>query len=60
MGHTARDVMTPRAECIGENDTVVDAAKKMAELDVGAVRSAPDNGSKMPTDRALEFRSAIR
>jgi CBS domain-containing protein len=33
----ARDVMTPDPECIGENDTVLDAAKRLAELDVGAM-----------------------
>jgi CBS domain-containing protein len=34
MATTARDVMTSGAECIGENETVVQAAKKMAELGV--------------------------
>jgi CBS domain-containing protein len=37
MGKTAREVMTGGAECIGENDTVLDAAKRLAELDVGAM-----------------------
>ena len=37
MAKTARDVMTGDAECIGENDTVLDAAKRLAELDVGAM-----------------------
>jgi CBS domain-containing protein len=37
MAKTARDVMTGGAECIGENDTVLDAAKRLAELDVGAM-----------------------
>ncbi len=37
MGKTARDVMTGGAECIGENETLVDAARKMKELDVGAL-----------------------
>jgi CBS domain-containing protein len=34
---TARDVMTQGAECIGENESLLDAAKKMAELEVGAL-----------------------
>jgi CBS domain-containing protein len=29
--------MTGGPECIGENDTVLDAAKRLAELDVGAM-----------------------
>jgi CBS domain-containing protein len=34
---TARDLMTAGAECVGENETLVDAAKKMRDLDVGAL-----------------------
>jgi CBS domain-containing protein len=34
---TARDVMTQGAECIGETESLLDAAKKMAQLDVGAL-----------------------
>ena len=37
MAKTARDVMTRGAECIDENDTVLDAAKRLAELNVGAM-----------------------
>jgi len=37
MAKTARDVMTPDCQCIGENDTVLDAAKRLAELNVGAM-----------------------
>src|ERR1044072_8546384 len=37
MGKTAREVMTGGAECVGENDTILDAAKRLAELDVGAM-----------------------
>jgi len=37
MGKTAREVMTAGVECIGENDTVLDAAKRLAELNVGAM-----------------------
>lgn len=34
---TAREIMTPGAECIGENETLVTAARKMRDLDVGAL-----------------------
>jgi CBS domain-containing protein len=33
----ARDIMTPDCQCIGENDTVLDAARRLAELDVGSM-----------------------
>jgi CBS domain-containing protein len=33
----ARDIMSDNAECIGENDTVADAAKRLKELGVGAM-----------------------
>ena len=33
----AKDIMTPGPRCVGENDTLVDAARLMAELDVGAL-----------------------
>ena len=55
MSKTARDVMTGGTECIGENDTVTDAAKKMAELDIGAMPiCGEDNRLKgMLTDRDI-------
>ena len=37
MAKTARDVMSGGADCIGENDTILDAAKRLAELDVGSM-----------------------
>ena len=37
MAKTARDIMTGGTECIGENDTLADAAKRLADLDVGAL-----------------------
>ena len=37
MATKARDIMTPGTECIGENDTILDAAKRLADLDVGAM-----------------------
>lgn len=55
MGKTARDVMTPDAKCIGENDTVADAAKRLAELGVGSMPiCGEDNRLKgMLTDRDI-------
>jgi CBS domain-containing protein len=55
MSKTARDVMTGGAECIGENDTIADAAKRLAELDVGALPiCGEDNRLKgMLTDRDI-------
>jgi CBS domain-containing protein len=37
MAKSARDIMSDDCTCIGENDTVLDAAKRLAELDVGAL-----------------------
>ncbi|MFJ9643777.1 MULTISPECIES: CBS domain-containing protein [unclassified Streptomyces] len=34
---TARDIMTPDATCIGANDTIMEAAKRMTDLGVGAL-----------------------
>jgi CBS domain-containing protein len=34
---TARELMTPDAECIGENENLSTAAAKMRDLDVGAL-----------------------
>jgi CBS domain-containing protein len=34
---TARDIMTPGAECIGEADDLVTAARRMAEHDIGSL-----------------------
>jgi CBS domain-containing protein len=55
MGKTARDVMTGDVECIGENDSVADAAKRLAELNVGAMPiCGEDNRLKgMLTDRDI-------
>src|SRR3954453_12517414 len=55
MGKTAREVMTGGADCIGENDSVLDAAKRLAELDVGAMPiCGEDNRLKgMITDRDI-------
>src|SRR3954463_9108541 len=58
MGKTARDVMTGGAECIGENDTITEAAKRLADLDVGAMPiCGEDNRLKgMLTDRDIAIK----
>ena len=37
MANTARDIMTGGAECVGEDETVLEAAKKMEQLGVGSL-----------------------
>ena len=51
----ARDIMSDDCTCIGENDTVLDAAKKLAELDVGAlpICGEDDRLKGMLTDRDI-------
>jgi CBS domain-containing protein len=55
MSKTARDVMTGGAECVGANETILDAAKKLADLDVGSMPiCGEDNRLKgMLTDRDI-------
>ncbi|MEE1928942.1 CBS domain-containing protein [Streptomyces sp. TRM 70351] len=52
---TAREIMTPGAECIGEQDSTLEAARKMTELGVGALPvCGTDNKLKgVLTDRDL-------
>src|SRR3954462_13292201 len=47
--------MTPGAECVGENDTVLDAAKQLARLDVGSmpICGEDDRLKGMLTDRDI-------
>jgi CBS domain-containing protein len=52
---TARDIMTGGVECVGENETLADAARKMRDLDVGSLPiCGEDNRLKgMLTDRDI-------
>jgi len=52
---TARDIMTPGAECVGERDTLVDAARRMRDLDVGALPICGEDGrlKGVVTDRDI-------
>ena len=51
----ARDLMTAGAECVGEKETLVDAARKMRDLDVGALPICGDDNRLhgMLTDRDI-------
>ena len=55
MGKKAREVMSGGADCVGENDSIQDAAKKLAELDVGAmpICGEDDRLKGMLTDRDI-------
>ena len=55
MANTARDVMTADARCVGENETVADAARMMSDLGVGAlpICGADDRLKGMVTDRDI-------
>ena len=52
---TARDIMTGGAECASVGDTVQDAARKMRDLDVGALPICGDDNrlKGMITDRDI-------
>jgi CBS domain-containing protein len=55
---TAREIMTSGAECIGENETLVDAARKMRDLDIGSmpICGEDDRLKGMVTDRDIVVR----
>ena len=55
MAKTAREIMTQSAECIGENDSILDAAKMMSKSDIGAMPiCGEDNRLKgVVTDRDI-------
>jgi CBS domain-containing protein len=51
----ARDVMNPDCTCVGEDESVLDAARKLKELDVGAmpICGQDDRLKGMLTDRDI-------
>jgi CBS domain-containing protein len=55
MAKSARDVMTSPCECVGETESVADAAKRLAELDVGSmpICGEDDRLKGMVTDRDI-------
>jgi CBS domain-containing protein len=62
MPKTARDVMTPDAQCVGENETLLEAARKMADGGYGAMPiCGEDNRLKgMLTDRDIVVRALAK
>ncbi|GIF22493.1 CBS domain-containing protein [Actinoplanes tereljensis] len=52
---TAREMMTPDVTCVGENESLADAARKMADLNVGSlpIWGADDTLKGMVTDRDI-------
>ena len=59
---TARDIMTTDPRCIGENDTLTEAAQLMAELDVGALPICGEDSrlKGMLTDRDIVIKCLAR
>jgi CBS domain-containing protein len=59
---TAREIMTPDATCVGEKETLADAAAKMAELGVGSLPiCGEDNRLKgMLTDRDIVVKALAK
>jgi CBS domain-containing protein len=55
MSKTASEVMTSPCECVGESQTVADAAKKLSELGVGSMPICGDDDKLkgMLTDRDI-------
>ncbi|MGH2979951.1 MAG: CBS domain-containing protein [Solirubrobacterales bacterium] len=55
MARTAREMMTEDCKCVGENETIVDAAHKLAALNVGAlpICGEDDRLKGMLTDRDI-------
>ena len=62
MPKTARDVMTPNAECVGENETLLDAAKKLADRGFGSMPiCGEDNRLKgVLTDRDIVVKALAK
>ena len=54
----ARDIMTPNVECVGEGETLVVAARRMRDLDVGVLPVCGSDGrlSGIVTDRDIVIR----
>ena len=54
-----REIMTPDVECIGPDETVRDAARRMRDFDVGPLPVCDDNGrlAGMITDRDITVRA---
>jgi CBS domain-containing protein len=62
MGKKARDIMSTDCTCIGENESLVDAAKLLAEKNVGAVPicGEDDRLKGMLTDRDIVVKALAK
>jgi CBS domain-containing protein len=58
MADTARELMTEGCECVNEGESVVDAARKLAQLNVGAMPICGDDNKLkgMLTDRDITLK----
>ena len=58
----ARDIMTAGAECVGENETLEAAARRLADLDVGAlpICGTDDRLKGVLTDRDIVVKAIAR
>lgn len=56
---TAREIMTAGAECVGENETLADAARKLRDLDIGSMPICGEDKrlKGMLTDRDIVVRA---
>jgi CBS domain-containing protein len=59
---TAREIMTGGAECVGENESLEEAARKMSELEVGAlpICGEDDRLKGMLTDRDIVVKAVAQ
>jgi CBS domain-containing protein len=59
---TAREIMTPNATCVGADENMLAAARKMAELDVGSlpICGSDDRLKGMLTDRDIVVKVLAR
>ena len=62
MGKQARDIMSDDCTCIGENETLAVAARRLADLDVGAlpICGEDDRLKGMLTDRDIVIKAIAR
>jgi CBS domain-containing protein len=59
---TARDIMTSDATCVGEKESLAEAARKMADLDVGSLPICGDDErlKGMLTDRDIVVKAVAK
>jgi CBS domain-containing protein len=62
MAKVARDVMTPDPQCIKENETLLAAAQKLAELNIGSmpICGEDDRLKGMLTDRDIVVKALAK